>query len=696
MKLKTRNSIVISVSIILVSLLAVSITIFNARKYYRDSLSNSLVQTTRASKTGIESAINRAYETSLALTSSPVLQRWFKNEDKPGMEEYKSMALEELKGIMTDRGYASSFAANRVTGNFYVGDAFIGTLSASNADDSWFFDALKADKRIMLNLDYNEKLDETMLWVNAQIPGSDGVLGIAGVGMDIDTFVTEFRQNTPSDSSKLWLVDQSGKILLSSEKEAIGKLADDLFTEISPESPLKVAGVLKADSAQPLGHYMITAENVRGTDYSVVLLAYAPDFLPSLMDLGGSSLVAVLILTLIMMVLTYFIMQLTMRPIDHLQSAIADIAEGEGNLKKTLRVTRDEIGGVSKEFNNFIDKLKTIINEIKQSVSDGDELNETLIKATKGTTAAVSEIALNISTINTKIENVDSQISDIMAAVEEISANVASFGNRINDQSAMTEEATASITEISSSLSNMTKVSENKRTTIEKLIRVSKKGSETLQNTITVFTNSVMEKMSEITEMNSIIASVAAQTNLLAMNAAIEAAHAGDAGRGFSVVADEIRKLAETTSGSTGNIAQILKDIQAGVSETDKNARVTAEAFTEIEQESSGVFNAFSEIITSIDELSTGAEEILTAMNSLNNLASEVQTDSSEITNGIALLNDGIRAIQNIFGEITGSINSLKSGADEIDREVHRTAEITNEFSKEFDNIKIETSKFIT
>lgn len=696
MKLKTKNSLVISVSIILVSLLAVSITIFNARKYYRDSLSANLVQTTRASKTGIESAINKAYETSLALTSSPVLQRWFKNENKPGMDEYKSMALEELKGIMADRGYASSFAANRVTGNFYVGDAFISTLSASNADDSWFFDALKADKRIMLNLDYNEKLDKTMLWVNAQIPGSDGVLGIAGVGMDINAFVKEFRENTPSDSSKLWLVDQSGKILLSSDKETIGKQADELFAEIAPESPLKVATVLKASTAPPLGPYMVDAEKVQGTDYSVVLLAYTPDFLPSLMDLGGSSLVVVLILTVIMMVLTYFIMRLTMKPIDHLQAAIADIAEGEGNLKKTLNVTRDEIGRVSKEFNSFIEKLKTIINEIKQSVSDGDELNETLIKATKGTTAAVSEIASNISRINSRIENVDNQISDIMAAVEEISANVSSFGNRINDQSAMTEEATASITEISSSLSNMAKVSENKRTTIEQLIRVSKKGSESLQNTINVFTSSVMEKMSEITEMNSIISSVAAQTNLLAMNAAIEAAHAGDAGRGFSVVADEIRKLAETASGSTGSIAKILKDIQAGVSETDKNTRMTAEAFTEIEQESSDVFNAFSEIITSIDELSTGAEEILTAMNSLNNLASEVQIDSSEITNGINLLNDGIRSIQNIFGEITGSISSLTSGADEIDKEMHRTAEITAEFSKEFDTIKKETNRFKT
>ncbi len=687
---------VIVTAILLVSLFAVSITIINARKYYVDTLSKNMATTTKASKASIELGINKAYETSLALTADPALHRWFRNEKSPETGEYKAMTLQTLKELESKRGYASAFVANRITGSLYDGDKFITTLSKKNPDDSWFFDALSSNKKIMLNLDHDDALDKTLLWVNAQVPDDGGILGIAGVGLDIDKFVKEFRSSIPSKSSVLWLVDEKGKVLLSSEKADMGKQITALFHAIDPKSTLVPSGITDSKNTPRLGPYMVSVQKVAGTHYSVFLLAYVNEFIPGFMDLGGLSLLVVLILTLVMMVAAYLIMKHNMKPLYNLEASIADIAAGEGNLKQTLQVTQDEIGDVSQEVNNFIGKLRAIIDEIKASVTGGDNLNESLIQTTADTTTSISQITANVDSVNKRIDYLDTQVSNLLAAIEEITSNVKSFGNRISDQSAMTEESTASITEISSSLVNMAKISEKKRDAVNKLLTVSKKGAEDLQRTMKIFSEDVVEKMSEITEMNSVINSVAAQTNLLAMNAAIEAAHAGDAGRGFSVVADEIRKLAETAAGSTGDIARILRDIQEGVSKTDKNTRKTAQAFIEIEQETNDVFQAFSEIISSIDELSSGAHEIMTAMTSLNDLASGVQTDSAELTEGITLVFQGINTIQNIFQEITGSMKDLKKGADEINRAMQDSSAITHDFSKEFKRIKTEVERFTT
>lgn len=691
MKLKTKNSIVISIAIISVSFLAVFITITNARKYYINTISSRIAVTTKASKSDIENAITRAWETSLALTSSPVLKEWFKGNPN---QEYKEMSLSVLKEIMRDRGFASAFAADSSTGKFYVGDSFITTLSKDNPDDSWFYDALKSDKRIMLNLDYNAKLDKTMLWVNAQVPDNSKILGIAGVGLDIDTFINKFRDSVPSESSRIYLTDQKGKILIASDKESTGNSIYDVFRDIDPAYSENKQNYQK--DVFVIGPFTVSRQPITGTDYSVHLLAYTEEFLPTIMDLGGSSLAVVLILTVVMMIIFYFIMRLTMKPISRLESAVADIAKGEGDLRKTLTVTKDEIGRVAEEFNSFIAKLKKIIEEIKKSVKDGDLLNGNLVSATSETTAAVTEISSNISSIGGRIEYMDNQVSELMAAVEEITATVNNFDSRISNQSEMTGKSTSAITEINTSLTNISKLSESRKTSAEKLLSVSQKGAENLQRTMKVFSEDVVTKMVEITEMNKVINSVAAQTNLLAMNAAIEAAHAGDAGRGFSVVADEIRKLAETTSGSTVDIARILKEIQEGVSQTDSNNRETTRAFGEIEKEIKEVFQAFSEITSSITDLTNATGDILKAMKSLNNLSSEIQMDSSEINKGINQLFSGISTINNISREITVSVNELKTGAEGISNAMLQTSSIANNFSDKFNRIKTETERFIT
>lgn len=142
MHLKTKIPIMTAVAIVIISTAAGFISIMGAQTFLRNNLTEDVKVYAESSKSGIENAVIRAYEASLILTGSPIIREWFTREGEPGMENLEGIAKEELLVLMTDRGYASAFAANEKTLNFYVGDALIGTLSPDDPDDDWFFSTL--------------------------------------------------------------------------------------------------------------------------------------------------------------------------------------------------------------------------------------------------------------------------------------------------------------------------------------------------------------------------------------------------------------------------------------------------------------------------------------------------------------------------------------------------------------------------
>jgi methyl-accepting chemotaxis protein len=242
----------------------------------------------------------------------------------------------------------------------------------------------------------------------------------------------------------------------------------------------------------------------------------------------------------------------------------------------------------------------------------------------------VSDTGYAITKIENQINNLEQNTNESAVAVEVIAHRIRDLNQSIENESAAQIESSASINEMVASIKNVAESAARRRTAMEKLTGTTDSGMERL-NSLLEYISKIEGSIGSIQQMVAVINSIAGSTNLLSMNAAIEAAHAGDAGRGFAVVADEIRNLADTTGKNAKEIGRQLKDVIQIIKTAAEESDITRSAFQEIRQEISGVIDAFNEITTATEELAEGGRQILEALQTLSEMSSQLKSGGTEI-----------------------------------------------------------------
>jgi len=355
---------------------------------------------------------------------------------------------------------------------------------------------------------------------------------------------------------------------------------------------------------------------------------------------------------------------------------------------------KDEFGISAEQFNSSFKLLNYLVSSIKKSTDTTINVKDSLATSAEETSATILNIKNSTASLSKESEKLNKTVANNVTVVEEITANIGSINNQISEQAAMVEESTASITEMISSLDSVNTVTLKKKDSINSLVAVVGTGSSTLNKLAEGFKTDVVSKIEGISEMATTIQQISSQTNLLSMNAAIEAAHAGDAGKGFAVVADEIRKLADTSAKSSASIARIIKEISEGVSETDSKTTRTSEAFDVINKEINSVKQAFDEIASSTQELNVGGKQILDAMTTLQDVTINVKGASEEMTIGSEQIIRGQLELKDISDNVNRGIGEISSGSEEIVIAADEILKYSLELDSIVNNLKEETDKF--
>ena len=355
--------------------------------------------------------------------------------------------------------------------------------------------------------------------------------------------------------------------------------------------------------------------------------------------------------------------------------------------------SRDEFGLLINDLNSFKETTQSLLKDIDKSVSVAANTADDVSTSMTETSSAIEEIMANINSVKARVENQaagvnnsDKTIQNMILKINELNESVQSQVNGVSTSSSAVEEMVANIRSV-------TQILENNSATVQKLGAESENGRKQIHEAAKL-ANIILEKSAGLVEASSVVQSIASQTNLLAMNAAIEAAHAGDAGKGFAVVAGEIRKLAEQSNEQGKKINTQLSELQEIIENVSNNTKSVQNQFEVIFDLTNKVQEQETVIKNAMDEQNEGSTQVLQSI-------SEIQTSTDIVRNNSAILLDGGKQIgqemnnlANVTREINDSMNEMAAGSGQITKAVELCMNLTSDNQKNFSSLRAEVGKF--
>ncbi len=357
--------------------------------------------------------------------------------------------------------------------------------------------------------------------------------------------------------------------------------------------------------------------------------------------------------------------------------SLKEIAEGGGDLTKRIEIAaKDELGELAEHFNGFQNELAALVRDVKETTESLKETGTELSATMEQTASAAVQISANVESIKKRTIDQSAGATESSATVERISENLKSLSNIISRQAESVANSSASIEEMVANVRSVTRNVEHMGDEYTKLVDSAGTGRTLVDRTVTEVKR-IAERSDRLRDANSLIASIAAQTNLLAMNAAIEAAHAGDAGLGFAVVADEIRKLAENAAKQSKAIAADVREIAGAINDVVDSSGEAASSFANVVSQIELLHNLEEEIKLSMSEQSAGSAQVLESLNQINEITSEVLRGATEMGEGSDAILGEMRRLLDASVEIEKSMSEISLGASEVSQASTAAADLT-------------------
>jgi len=523
-----------------------------------------------------------------------------------------------------------------------------------------------------------------LTFAGAAVSAGGRVAGMVGFRVqlrDLSTLVATVRVGKGGYG---WIVDAGGDVIAHPMPDKVMKLKlgeadaggyvglDALKSLMAKGKP--GSGVWKSAAGKPVITFFAPVEARPGWTFAIdaPLGEVTAPVRPVVATLVAILVVGVIVSALLAVVVAGGIA----RPIALAGASFRELAEGEADLRKRIEAGRsDEIGDLARDFNAFLDKLREIVTSLKKTQGSLASIGEGLVASVEETAAAVSRISGSIAEVRSKTGRQARSVGQASGAVARIAGNIEALEALIGSQSSSVSESSAAIEEMVGNISSISRSMDDMAGRFSSLLEAATEGKATQEATFERM-RQISERSAALLEANEVIAGIASQTNLLAMNAAIEAAHAGEAGKGFSVVADEIRRLAETAAEQAKTTGASLSAVQSDMATIVESARDSGAVFDTVADGVAETERRVRAVNEALGAQRGGGARVLESLGSVNGITAKVRAGSREMSSGSAIVIGEMEALRSASDEIVSSMEELIGAARSISDSSSRVAKM--------------------
>lgn len=422
-----------------------------------------------------------------------------------------------------------------------------------------------------------------------------------------------------------------------------------------------------------------------------VVLSYTENSNRKLATIKSLLLAAILAVFLIGLIMTILIRH-NLRPIVHITRALKAIDKKDLTVRSNLK-SKNEIGELGRSLDAILNSLDNFIGEIIRISHNVEGSNQDLVAAVEESGAAVRQMVARIVSINNNLARQKDSVGETINSIEGMIEITEEIRVNVESQSAAVEESSAGVEEMVSSINSVGKSAETLKSIGEQLERIARQGGEKIKNTIQSIMQ-IEESSTKISEAIGGISRIAATTNLLSMNASIEAAHAGESGKGFAVVAEEIRKLASDSAGEAHTIKESVEETLSRIEYGTSLSEDAEKAFEEIMANIKKTVEIILEIANAMSEQRVGAQEIMVSMEDLVKNSSAIRDAVTRETEGRRRVMQTIRELDQLAEEILRASGEQKIGGDEVLEALELLQEVADKNRESVDNLNSRISEF--
>ncbi|MGO3984502.1 methyl-accepting chemotaxis protein [Pseudomonas sp. SAS7] len=497
----------------------------------------------------------------------------------------------------------------------------------------WYKDGMSAAGATLTEPYIDMTTNKMVIGILSKVSSS---VGVVGGDLALDGLVQIINSLNFGGMGYAFLVNDQGKVLVHPDKDLVMKSLSDLFPQHTPKLTGELTEVQSDGQARLLTFTPITG--LPSANWYIGLSVEKDKAFSMLSTFRTSAVIATVVAVVIIIGLLGLLINVLMQPLHTMTRAMEDIAEGEGDLTKRLRIhNHDEFGILGTAFNRFVERIHSSISEVSSAT---EQVNEVALRVISASNSSMT----NSDEQSNRTNSVAAAINELGAAAQEIAGNAAQASQHASSARLLAEEGQQVVER---NIAAMNRLSD--------LIVSSSGHIETLNN-----------KTVNIGQILEVITSISQQTNLLALNAAIEAARAGEAGRGFAVVADEVRNLAHRTQESAQQVQTMIEELQVG-------ARASVETMDQSQRHSQDSVQIANQAGERLDSVTVRISEI-------DGMNQSVATATEEQTAVVEAINMDINEINMLNQEGVENLQATLRACSDLEQQAGRLKQLVGSF----------------